>query len=65
VKNRNYEAPYYVFSSVLGLSILLSILFSNTLILCSSLRVRDHALHPHKTMGKIILILIFTFLDRR
>ena len=45
-------------------NILLSILFSNTLSLRSSLNVSDRVSHPHKTTGKIIVphILIFIFL---
>jgi polysaccharide pyruvyl transferase WcaK-like protein len=35
-------------------SFLLSTLFSNTLILCSSLNVRDQVSHPYRTTGKII-----------
>jgi hypothetical protein len=45
-----------VTSSLLGLNILLSALFSNTLSLCSSLDVRDQASHPYKTTGKIIVL---------
>jgi hypothetical protein len=54
-----------VASSLLGLNILLSILFSNTLSLCSSLSVRDQVSHPYKTTGKIIVLYtpIFVFLD--
>jgi hypothetical protein len=53
--------------SLLGPNILLSTLFSNTLNLCSSLKVRDKVSHPYKTRCKIIVlyILIFTFLDSR
>jgi hypothetical protein len=40
-------------------SILLSTLFSDTL--CSAFSVRDHVLHPHKTMGKIIILYILIF----
>src|SRR5215470_8142193 len=45
-----------VASSLLGPHILLSTLFSNTLSLCSSLSVRDHVSHPHKTTGKIVVL---------
>jgi hypothetical protein len=47
--------------------IILRILFSNTLSLCSSLNVREHVSHPYRTTGKIVVlsILIFTFLDSR
>jgi len=41
---------------------LLSILFSNTMNLCSSQTVRDQGSHPYKTTGKM---LVFTFLCRR
>jgi phosphate starvation-inducible membrane PsiE len=48
---------------LLGPNILLSILFSNTLNLCSSLSVRDQVSHPYKTTGKIMIlyILILSF----
>jgi hypothetical protein len=40
-------------SSLLGPDILLNILFSETLSVCSSLKVRDQVSHPHSTTGKI------------
>jgi hypothetical protein len=42
-------------------------LFSNTLSLCSSLKVRDQVSHPYKTTGRItgFYILTFTFLDSK
>ena len=51
--------------SLLGTNILLNILFSNTLSLCSSLNVSDQVSHPYKTTGKIIVLytVIFQFLD--
>jgi hypothetical protein len=56
VKNTNYEAPHnVVFSNVLLLhlssfqnNIFLSLLFSNTLSVCSSLKTRDPVSHPYK-----------------
>jgi hypothetical protein len=41
-----------VISSLLGPDISVSILFFNTLNLCSSVSVRDQVSHPHKTTGK-------------
>jgi hypothetical protein len=51
-------------SSLLGPNILLNTLFSKTLSLCSSFKVRDQVWHPYSTIGKIIVlyILIFRFL---
>ena len=56
-----------VTSSLLGSNILLSILFSNTLSLRSSLSESDQVSHPYKTTDKIMFlyILIFTFLYRK
>jgi hypothetical protein len=56
-----------VTSSLLGPSILLSTLFSNTYSLRSSLRVSDQVLNPYKTTNRIIVmyILIFKFLDSK
>jgi hypothetical protein len=54
-------------SSLFGLNIFISTLFSNTLSLCSSLNERYQVLHPYNTTGKSIAfyILIFKFWDRR
>jgi hypothetical protein len=53
--------------SLFGPNILLSILFSNTLSIGSSLNVRDKVSHPYRTSGKIIIlyIVIFTSFDSR
>jgi hypothetical protein len=40
-------------SSLLGPNILLNTLFSETLSLCSSLKVRHQVSHPYSTTGKI------------
>jgi hypothetical protein len=54
-------------SSFLDPNILLSILFSDTVNLCSSLAGTDQVSHPYKTAGIIIVLCIsvFTFLERR
>jgi hypothetical protein len=44
-----------VTSSLFSPNILLSILFSKTLSLCSFLNVRDQVSHPYRTTGKIIV----------
>jgi hypothetical protein len=55
----------YITSSHLGPNIPQT-LFSNILILCSSLHMRDKFLHPQKTKSKIVLhTLTFTFLHSR
>jgi hypothetical protein len=58
-KSTNYEAPWLysflhppVTPSLFGPNILLSILFSNILSLCSSLTVRDHVSHPYEEEAK-------------
>jgi hypothetical protein len=45
----------------------LNTLFSETLSLCSSLKMRDHVSHPYSATGKIpvLYILIFRFFDMR
>jgi hypothetical protein len=50
-----------------GPNILLSTLFSYTLSLCFSLKVRDHVSHLYRSTGKIkvLYILMFTFDSRR
>jgi hypothetical protein len=50
-----------VTSPLFGSNILLSILFSNTLSLYSSLSDKDHVSHPYRTKGKIIVVNIITF----
>jgi hypothetical protein len=54
-------------SSLLCPDILLRTLFSNTLSLYSSLRVRDPVSRQYKTTGRIMVlcVLTFTFLDSR
>jgi hypothetical protein len=47
---------YPVISSFLGTNIPLSILFSNSLNLCSSLNVGDKVFYKHKTRGRMIKI---------
>jgi len=49
---RSFLHPY-ITSSPLGPNILLSILFSNTLYLCSYIKVRVQVSHPYKTTGKV------------
>jgi hypothetical protein len=53
-----------VTSSLLHTNILVSILFSNTLSLCSSLNFRDHVPRPYRTTDNIILLcnLIYIYL---
>jgi hypothetical protein len=56
-----------VTSSLLGPNTLLNTLFSNNLILRSSLSVSDQVSHPYRTTSNIIVlyILIFNFLDSK
>ena len=51
-------------SSVLGLNIFLSTLFSNTFILCSSRTMSCQVLHPYKTRGKTVYFNIYGFWQR-
>jgi phosphate starvation-inducible membrane PsiE len=45
---------------------ILNTLFSKTLSLCSSLKVRDEVLHPYSTSDKItVLYILFRFFDMR
>jgi hypothetical protein len=69
VKNTGQEVHHYaVFSksssSLLGTDIF-NTPFSETLSLCSSIKVRDKVFHPYRTTGKITLlyILIFSIFD--
>ena len=50
-----------VTSSLLGPNILLNTLLSNTLILHSSLNVRDQVSHPYRTIGKVIFLYILIY----
>jgi hypothetical protein len=52
---------HYPSSSLLGPNIFLNTLFSETLSLCSSLKVKDHVSHPYRTTGKIIVFYILIF----
>jgi hypothetical protein len=45
-------------SSLFGQNILLSTLFSNTLSLYSSLKVKEQISHPYKTKSKIIVLCV-------
>jgi hypothetical protein len=58
-------SPWSIF--LLGPNIFLKTLFSKTLSLCSSSKVRDQVSHPYSTTGKITIlyILIFRFYDMR
>ena len=51
-----------VTSSLLGPTILLSILFSYTLSLCSSHHMIDQISHPYKTSNKIIILYIVLYI---
>ena len=51
-----------VTTSVSDPNILLSTPFSNTLSLRSSLNASDHVSHPYKSIGKIIILCISTFI---
>jgi hypothetical protein len=59
-------SPRSVFS-LLGQNFLLNTLFSKTLSLLSSFKVRDQVSHPYNTTGKIkdFYILIFRFFDMK
>jgi hypothetical protein len=58
---------YAVTIFLLAPNILLTILFSNILRLCTSLNVRDKVSSSYKTTGRIVVLynLIFEFLDSR
>ena len=58
-------SPSRATSFLLGPNIPLNALFSNTLVLHSSLNVSDQVSHPYKRTSKIIVlyILIFKFLE--
>jgi hypothetical protein len=50
-----------VTSSLFGPNILLSILFSNTLCLCSPLNARDQVSHPYRTRGNFVVLYILIY----
>jgi hypothetical protein len=52
----SYLHQFRLTLSILGLSILLSILFSSNLSMYSSLNVKDQVSHPYKTISKIIIL---------
>jgi hypothetical protein len=61
MKNTGCEVHHYaIFSTIillpLGPNILLNSLFSKTISLCSSLKVRDQVSHPYSTTYKITFI---------
>jgi len=64
VKNTGYEVHHYAIISttrlpLLGPNIFLNTLFSKTLSLCSSLKVRDHVSHPYSITGKALQFCVF------
>lgn len=61
------SSPTFCYFSILGPNILISVLFSNTLIPSSYLHVMHQVLHPHTAIGKIkvLHILLFTILDNK
>jgi hypothetical protein len=63
----NMQLPHDPFSYLLGQNNFLNNLFSKTLNLCSSPKMRDHVSHPYSTTGKItvLYVLIFRFFDMR
>jgi hypothetical protein len=60
-------SPFYCYFIPLWSKYSPRTLFSNILIICSSLNVRDQVSHPYKTTGRVMVlyILTFTFLDTR
>jgi hypothetical protein len=48
---------------LLGPNILLNTVFSKTLCLCSSLKVRDQVSHPYRTFGKITVLFSFLLFE--
>jgi len=62
VRNVDQEAPQYtVFSGSVLHCPFLSIIFSNSLSLCSSVSVRDQILYPHKKGKTVFLDIVFFF----
>jgi hypothetical protein len=66
MKGKNYGTPHYAFFSILFVNflfflyayVLLFILFSNTLNLCTSLQVRAQVSHPYERAGKVMVLYI-------
>jgi len=66
VRSTDHKVPllhFPVTSSLLGTSIFLSTPFLNTLSLCTSLNVTDHASHPYETTGHITVLYILIFIS--
>jgi hypothetical protein len=64
--SENYKAPRYaiffqppIISSFFSLNILLSILFPNTLSLCSFLNARDQVSHPLHVLHRCMSYVLF------
>lgn len=51
----SFQQPTFT-SPLLGPNISLHTLFSNIIILCSSLKMKDQVLRPYKTKGKVVIL---------